>query len=324
VITGAQVTRILFDGRRANGVEYLQGDGSRDSLQVRGEVLLSAGALQSPQILMTSRASAPARTCSSTACAVLHDLPGVGMHLHDHVDVVQVVDTPDSTESFGLSLPAAWRTLGDIFEWRRQRTGMLTTNFAEAGGFFRSQPGEPVPDIQLHFVIGKLVDHGRKTVFGHGYSCHVCLLHPQQPRQRDPGQRRPAGTAAHRPGLPGRPRRPGAHGARLPAHAADPGAAGTGGAGRPRIAGIRGRPDRGTDRRLHPPARRHHLPPGGQLPHGPRPAGRGGRRVAGARPAGAACDRRVDHAAHRRRATPMPTDVQTPRAIPRRLWPART
>ena len=177
VITGAQVTRILFDGRRANGVEYLR-DGSRHSLQVRGEVLLSAGALQSPQILMTSGIG-PGAHLQQHGIAVLHDLPGVGMHLHDHVDVVQVVDTPDSTESFGLSLPAAWRTLGDIGEWRRQRTGRLTTNFAEAGGFFRSQPGEPVPDIQLHFVIGKLVDHGRKTVFGHGYSCHVCLLHPQ-------------------------------------------------------------------------------------------------------------------------------------------------
>jgi choline dehydrogenase-like flavoprotein len=56
---------------------------------------------------------------------------------------------------------------------------MLTTNFAEAGGFIRSQPGEPRPDLQLHFVIGKLIDHGRKTVFGHGYSCHVCLLQPK-------------------------------------------------------------------------------------------------------------------------------------------------
>jgi len=177
VITGAQVTRILFDGRRASGVEYVR-DGSRHSLQVRGEVLLSAGALQSPQILMTSGIG-PGAHLQHHGIAVLHELPGVGRHLHDHVDVVQVVDTPNSTESFGLSLPAAWRTLGDIDEWRRQRTGRLTTNFAEAGGFFRSQPGEPVPDIQLHFVIGKLVDHGRKTVFGHGYSCHVCLLHPK-------------------------------------------------------------------------------------------------------------------------------------------------
>ena len=66
-----------------------------------------------------------------------------------------------------------------IFEWRRQRSGMLTTNFAEAGGFIRSTPEEAIPDLQLHFVVGKLVDHGRKTVFGHGYSCHVCLLRPK-------------------------------------------------------------------------------------------------------------------------------------------------
>ena len=56
---------------------------------------------------------------------------------------------------------------------------MLTTNFAEAGGFIRSRPEEERPDLQLHFVIGKLVDHGRKTVLGHGYSCHVCLLRPK-------------------------------------------------------------------------------------------------------------------------------------------------
>jgi choline dehydrogenase-like flavoprotein len=56
---------------------------------------------------------------------------------------------------------------------------MLTTNFAEAGAFLRSSPDEAAPDLQLHFVIGKLIDHGRKTVFGHGYSCHVCLLQPK-------------------------------------------------------------------------------------------------------------------------------------------------
>ena len=55
----------------------------------------------------------------------------------------------------------------------------MTTNFAEAGGFIKSQPSEPLPDLQLHFVIGKLLDHGRQTVLGHGYSCHVCLLQPQ-------------------------------------------------------------------------------------------------------------------------------------------------
>ena len=178
VITGAQVTRILMDGRRATGVELQRDDGSRSTLNVRHEVLLCAGALQSPQVLMTSGIG-PADHLQQFGIAVVHDLPGVGQHLHDHVDVVQVVDTPGSTESFGLSLPAAWRTLGDIRQWRNTRQGRLTTNFAEAGGFFRTRANEAAPDIQLHFVIGKLVDHGRKTVFGHGYSCHVCLLHPK-------------------------------------------------------------------------------------------------------------------------------------------------
>ena len=54
----------------------------------------------------------------------------------------------------------------------------MTTNFAEAGGFVRSAAGEAIPDLQLHFVIGKLVNHGRTTALGHGYSCHVCLLRP--------------------------------------------------------------------------------------------------------------------------------------------------
>lgn len=66
-----------------------------------------------------------------------------------------------------------------VFEWKSRRTGMLTSNFAEAGGFLRSSPQEAIPDLQLHFVVGKLIDHGRKTVWGHGYSCHMCLLQPR-------------------------------------------------------------------------------------------------------------------------------------------------
>jgi choline dehydrogenase-like flavoprotein len=66
-----------------------------------------------------------------------------------------------------------------VFEWRQQRSGMLTTNYAEAGGFIKSQPGESIPDLQLHFVIGKLLNHGRTATLGHGFSCHVCLLRPR-------------------------------------------------------------------------------------------------------------------------------------------------
>jgi choline dehydrogenase-like flavoprotein len=177
VLTGAQVLRVMMEGRRAVGVELREGGATR-TLQARREVLLSAGALQSPQLLMLSGIG-PGADLQKHGIAVAHDLPGVGRHLHDHIDVVQIVNAPHLKDLFGLSLTGAWHALQGIFEWRRRRSGMLTTNFAEAGGFIRSQMDQPQPDLQLHFVIGKLVDHGRKTVFGHGYSCHVCLLQPK-------------------------------------------------------------------------------------------------------------------------------------------------
>jgi choline dehydrogenase-like flavoprotein len=177
VITDVRVTRIITEGRRATGVEFIQ-SGQKQRLAAAREVLLSAGALQSPQLLMLSGIG-PAAVLAQHGIAQVHELPGVGEHLHDHPDVVQVVDAPHLKDLFGLSLRGAMRVLGGIFEWRRQRSGMLTTNFAEAGGFIKSRPDEARPDLQLHFVIGKLIDHGRKTVFGHGYSCHVCLLQPK-------------------------------------------------------------------------------------------------------------------------------------------------
>ena len=176
VVTGAHTLRILFEGRRAVGVEARVG-GATTRFEARREVLLAAGALQSPQVLMLSGIG-PGAELQRHGIAAVHDLPGVGRNLHDHVDVVQVVDAPHLGDLFGLSLRGMLRAVQGILEWRRTRSGMLTTNFAEAGGFVRSRPEEPLPDLQLHFVVGKLVDHGRKTTFGHGYSCHVCLLRP--------------------------------------------------------------------------------------------------------------------------------------------------
>ena len=176
VITGAHTTRILMQGKRATGVEFSQ-DGELKQLSSTREVLLCAGALQSPQILMLSGIG-PRAHLAEHGINVVHDLPGVGQHLHDHPDVVLVVNAPHLKELFGLTLGGLVRAIKGVFEWRKFRTGMLTTNFGEAGGFIKSQPAEAAPDLQLHFVIGKLVDHGRKTTFGLGYSCHVCLLRP--------------------------------------------------------------------------------------------------------------------------------------------------
>jgi choline dehydrogenase-like flavoprotein len=177
LFTGAQVTRILLEKKRAVGVEFVH-EGHLKQLKCQREVLLSAGAIQSPQILMLSGIG-PHQHLLETGIATLHDLPGVGQHLHDHPDVVQVVHVPHNTELFGLSVSGGINTLQGVLEWRKHRSGMLATNFAEAGGFIKSQPDEATPDLQLHFVIGKLINHGRTLTWGHGFSCHVCLLRPK-------------------------------------------------------------------------------------------------------------------------------------------------
>ncbi|HNU11388.1 MAG TPA: choline dehydrogenase [Rubrivivax sp.] len=177
VQSGAHVLRVLFDGRRATGIEIQQG-GARRELEARREVILSAGALQSPQILQLSGVGAGAEL-QALGIPVVHDLPAVGQHLHDHLDSIIVLDAPRMRDSFGVSFGGLAQVARAVFEWRKQRSGMLTTNFAEAGGFIRSQPEEPAPDLQLHFVVGKLADHGRRTLLGHGISCHLCVLRPK-------------------------------------------------------------------------------------------------------------------------------------------------
>jgi choline dehydrogenase-like flavoprotein len=179
--TEAMVTRIIIEptesGVRAVGAEFMQ-NGVRRTIHARREVLLCAGALQSPQLLMLSGVG-PGTDLTRMGIRVWSDLPGVGQNLHDHCDAIQVYDAPQLRDLFGVSFKGVWNLLRGVSEWRRSRTGMLTTNFAEAGGFVKSAPEESVPDLQFHFVIGKLVDHGRKLTFGHGYSCHVCVLRPK-------------------------------------------------------------------------------------------------------------------------------------------------
>ena len=177
VMTGVTAEKIGLENGAARQVQVIQG-GVRRTLHAQREIIVSGGAFQSPALLMRSGIG-PGAQLQAMGINTLCDLPGVGENLHDHPDAVLCADAPGHTELFGLSVAGVWKVLQGVWQWRQRRQGMLTTNFAEGGAFFKTDAALAEPNIQLHFVIGKLVDHGRKPQLGHGCSVHVCVLQPQ-------------------------------------------------------------------------------------------------------------------------------------------------
>ncbi|MBL8648908.1 MAG: FAD-dependent oxidoreductase [Sphingopyxis sp.] len=176
VRTKALVEKILVEDGRATGVVIRRG-GRRETLRARGAVILSAGAFGSPQILMLSGIG-PGDHLKEQGIDVIADRAAVGTDLQDHIDYVSSWETR-STDPFGDSPGGTWRMVKAIIEHRFKRSGIMTTCFAEAGGFWKSHPDLPAPDIQYHFVPAMLEDHGRTKVKGHGFSCHACVLRPE-------------------------------------------------------------------------------------------------------------------------------------------------
>ena len=173
---GARVRRILIENGRAVGVEVSQA-GEVRTYRARREVIVSAGALQSPQILMLSGIGDAAQL-KAHGIEVVHHLPGVGANLQDHPDFVFGYKAK-TVDLLGLSLSGAARIFKEILRFRRERRGMVTSNFAEAGGFFRSRPELEIPDIQIHFIVAIVENHARRLRLGHGFSTHFCLLRPK-------------------------------------------------------------------------------------------------------------------------------------------------
>lgn len=176
VETHAHVRRVLFEGSRAVGVEFVQG-GEVRTLRARREVVLCAGAFQTPQLLMLSGIG-PMHELSRLGLPTVQHLPGVGQNLHDHPDFIFGYRMP-SLDTMGVSLGGSVRMAREAWRFMRQRRGMLTSNFAECGGFLRTRPDLVAPDVQLHFVVSLVEDHARKLHLSHGVSCHVCLLRPR-------------------------------------------------------------------------------------------------------------------------------------------------
>lgn len=173
VLTGRQVGRLLFDGPRVTGIELRSGE----HLLARREVILSAGAFGSPQILLASGIG-PGAELKDAGIPVKHELPGVGKNLQDHLDGLVTVRSP-SALSLGFSLGSLPQILLSPFKYLLAKKGWLTTNYVEAGGFARTPLAEGLADVQFHFVPGYRSHRGRLFEWGHGYAVHTCVLRPK-------------------------------------------------------------------------------------------------------------------------------------------------
>lgn len=173
---GVTVQKLLVEDGRVCGVTYSVGKRER-TVRARGGVVLSAGAFNSPQILMLSGIG-PAGHLREHGIDVVLDKPAVGSDLQDHIDYVSSWQT-ESRDFFGDSLAGTVRMAKALVEHRRKGTGIASTPYAEAGGFWTVMPDAPAPDVQWHFVPAMLEDHGRTKVKGHGFSLHACVLRPE-------------------------------------------------------------------------------------------------------------------------------------------------
>ncbi|MFM0021812.1 GMC family oxidoreductase [Paraburkholderia azotifigens] len=174
-IADATVLRVVFDGKRAKGVEVVR-NGVTETIEARAEVVLSAGTFNSPQLLMCSGIG-PADHLRALGIPVLHDAAEVGRNLTDHVDFT-INKRVSSAQTIGFSLRGFAKMVPGFVSYLCSGRGMLTSNVAEAGGFLKSRPTLDRPDLQLHFCTALVDDHNRRMHWGHGYSLHVCVLRP--------------------------------------------------------------------------------------------------------------------------------------------------
>lgn len=170
-------TRILFEGKRAVGVEVVQ-HGHKRQIKARKEVIVAGGGILSAKLLLLSGVGDGAQL-QSHGITQVHQLAAVGRHLHDHIDVVLGYHIPGDPDLLGVSPRGGLAMAKALRRWHKERRGMLTTNFSEVTGFMSLRPDSPKPEIQYEFVIVLAMDHGRDVYWKHGMSCHVMILHPK-------------------------------------------------------------------------------------------------------------------------------------------------
>jgi choline dehydrogenase-like flavoprotein len=176
IVTGAHVARILLENKRATGVEVRIGGGMQ-RMMARREVICAGGAINSPQLLLLSGIG-PRAELARHGIELVHELPGVGRNLQDHLDACVIV-RDKSKRAIGVGPGSVVTIAKAFFEYRKAGTGLLASNAAEAGAFARLTPGSARPEVQYHFLSTMLRDHGRKLTPGYGMTLHCCQLRPK-------------------------------------------------------------------------------------------------------------------------------------------------
>jgi choline dehydrogenase len=169
VQTQALATRILFEGRRATGVRYLHGDSGAEAI-ARREVILAAGAINSPQLLKVSGVG-PGAELGALGISVVHDLPGVGENLQDHLEFYFQLACREPVTLYSVMNPWSKGLIGA--RWLLRHDGLGATNHFESCGFIRSRAGIPYPDIQYHFLPMAVSYDGSNQATQHGFQAHV-------------------------------------------------------------------------------------------------------------------------------------------------------
>lgn len=177
VLSKVHVNKVLFCDKTATGVS-VSINNKAVVLHAKKEVVLSAGAINSPQILMLSGVG-PKEQLKQHNIEIVNELSGVGENLHDHLTVVPLYKAKYSKGTFGISAGGAFNIAKGCVDWFAKREGQLTSNFAESHAFIKLFSDSKVPDVQLEFVIGLVDDHSRKLHLGHGYSIHCSIMQPK-------------------------------------------------------------------------------------------------------------------------------------------------
>ncbi len=177
IITNAQVNRLALKNSSVVGVELLLRK-QLHTLTAQHEVIVSAGAINSPKLLLLSGIGDKEQLAQYNIDSSV-DLLGVGKNLQDHITIVPLYRAKQTSGTFGLSLSGGISILSEAFQWIKTRTGKMTSNFAESHAFIKLSDNAVAPEIQLEFVIGLVDDHSRKIHWGHGYSVHASLMRPK-------------------------------------------------------------------------------------------------------------------------------------------------